>query len=160
MKTLWWHKRLFTTCVVLKAKKGYFAIKLDLAKAYDNLSWCFVECILNEASIPEVVKYHIMEVISTNKMCVQWKGAKGEYFNAKKGLRQGDPLSPYLLVLCINKLSHLILDFVEASQWDCLKFAKGGPKVSHLMFADDLILFGAAMEKQIDIMLHILHIFC
>lgn len=56
-------------------------------------------------------------------------------------------MSPYLFVLCIDKLSHLILDSVEANQWECLKIGKGGPKVSHLMFVDDLILFGAATEK-------------
>lgn len=85
MKTSWWRKIFFTTCVVRKAKKGYFSIKIDLAKAYGNMSWCFVERILQEASIPKGVCAHIMEAISTNKMCIQWKGAKGEYFDAKNG---------------------------------------------------------------------------
>lgn len=60
----------------LKGQKGYFSLKLDLAKAYDNLSWSFVEKIMGEASIMEVVKRHVMNVILSNKMMVQWKGEK------------------------------------------------------------------------------------
>lgn len=54
-----------------------------------------------------------MNAILSNKMMVQWKGEKGEYFHAKKGIRQGDLLSLYLFVLSIGKLSHMILDSVE-----------------------------------------------
>lgn len=69
----------------VRGKKGYFSIKLDLAKAYDNISQSFVEKILDEASIPIIVKAHIMEAITTTKMRVQWKEEKWDYFDAKKG---------------------------------------------------------------------------
>lgn len=54
----------------LKGQKGYFALKMDLAKAYDNLSWSFMEHVLGEARIPKVIKIHVMNDISTNKIKV------------------------------------------------------------------------------------------
>lgn len=55
---------------LLKGQKGYFALKMDLAKAYDNLSWSFMEQVLGEARISKVIKSHVMNVISTNKIKV------------------------------------------------------------------------------------------
>lgn len=68
-------------------------------------------------------------------------------------------MSPYLFVLCIDKLSHMILDSIDDNQWDCLKIGRG-PKISHMMFADDLIIFGAVTERKISLMLQILHNLC
>lgn len=81
-------------------------------------------------------------------------------FHAKKGIRQGNPLPLYLFVLSINKLSHMILDSIENNKWDYMKIGRGVPRVSHLMFAYDLILFGATTKKQNDIMLKIIEKFC
>ena len=56
----------------------------------------------------------------------------------------------------MDKLSHLIHDAVLNNEWNCLKVGKEGPEISHLMFVDDLILFGTATEAQISVVLDIL----
>lgn len=69
-------------------------------------------------------------------------------------------LLPYLLVLCLDKLSHLILEVVEEGSWKPLKAGRNGPLISHLMFADDLLLFGQATSCQMACVLRVLDRFC
>ncbi|CAK8542086.1 unnamed protein product [Lathyrus sativus] len=97
-----------------------------------------------------------MESISFVKMCVLWNGNKGEYFETKKGLRQGYLISPYVFVLCIDKLSHMIIEQVEEGRCEGAKAGKSSPTVSCLMFADDLILFGRVVENQITCIMEVL----
>lgn len=65
----------------------------------------------------------------------------------EKGVRQGDPLSPYLFVLCLEKLTHLISDAVLRNRWKAVSISQSGSTVSHLCFADDLLLFANASTR-------------
>lgn len=67
-----------------------------------------------------------------------------EKFTLSRGIRQGDPLSLYLFVLCMKRLSHIISTAVENKFWKPIKVGKNGPCLSHLAFVDDLILFAEA----------------
>ena len=87
-------------------------------------------------------------------------GEVTDSFNPECGIRQGDPLSPYIFVLCMEKLSHLINQKLRSGLWKCVKVSRGGPEVSHFFFADDLILFGQASTKQAEVMRECLDIFC
>jgi ribonuclease HI len=100
---------------------------------------------------------HSITSVETN---VKWNGARGNFFRPQRGIRQGDPISPYLFVMCIDKLSHLIIQAVNEGKWKAPKAGKHGPIVSHLMFADDLLLFGEATEEQMRCMVYILDKFC
>lgn len=67
-------------------------------------------------------------------------------------------LSPYLFVLCMEKLSHIISNSVLKKDWRAIRAAKSGPLISHLFFADDLIFFGEASIKQAETMKQFLDI--
>lgn len=69
-------------------------------------------------------------------------------------------MSPYLFVLCVNKLSHIINDAMEDKKGGCMKAERNGPQISHLMFVDDLILFRKATKNKIQCVVEILHTFC
>jgi hypothetical protein len=58
-------------------------------------------------------------------------GARAEYFSPKKGLRQGDPISPYLFIICMDKLSHIINDVVEGGRWKALNYMHIGTPYCH-----------------------------
>ena len=66
----------------------------------------------------------------------------------EKGLRQGDPFSPYLFVLCMERLFNMILAKVNDKSWKRVRASVQGPAISHLFFADDLLLFGKAVERN------------
>ncbi|WJX55356.1 Protein DETOXIFICATION 41 [Trifolium repens] len=153
-------KEMVHSMHMAKGRKGFFAIKVDLSKAYDKLSWEFVWRVLTEANFPDNIINIIMHSVTSVETNVKWHGARAEYFRPQRGIRQGDPISPYLFVLCMDKLSHLICHAVDEGDWRTLRACRNGHLVSHLMFADDLLLFGEATEKQVQCTIRILNAFC
>ena len=67
------------------------------------------------------------------------------------GIGQGDAISPYVFVLCMERLGHLINDSINSGQWKPIRLSRNGPLLSHLFFVDDLILFGEASTEQMDV---------
>ncbi|CAL5358759.1 unnamed protein product [Camellia sinensis] len=80
-------------------------------------------------------------------------------FPMEKGLRQGDPLSPYLFVLCMERLSNMILAKVNDKSWKGVRASVQGHAISHLFFADDLLLFGSAEERNCQTIMDVLRKF-
>lgn len=62
-----------------------------------------------------------MYVMMYVSMSIRWNEKQAKYFNSAKGLRQRDPIFPYLFVLCMDKLSHMIMDSVKCGQWKGIK---------------------------------------
>jgi len=94
-----------------------------------------------------------------NCLNVLQNGEKTDSFTPSWGERQGDPLSPYLLVLCLERLNHIIEDAVNQDAWKAITTSQGGPPLSRLFFADDLVLFGEATREQARVMNHCLDLF-
>ena len=82
----------------------------------------------------------IRACVSSLTMALMLNGGRKDSFVPSRGLRQGDPLSPYLFVLGMEKLTHLILDCVGRKEWCPLRMGRNGIAISHIMFADDLLL--------------------
>ncbi|CAL1369363.1 unnamed protein product [Linum trigynum] len=93
-------------------------------------------------------------------MHLLWNGELSAPITPTRGVRQGDPLSPYLFVLCMERLSHRIDQAIQDKLWKPLRLSKEGPMLSHLFFADDLILFAEAESAQIRIVKQCLDEFC
>lgn len=143
-----------------RGRKGYIIVKLDLEKAYDRLEWGFLRTILQKIGFDEKMLSLIMSCLQTTSLTVLWNGDGVEEFKPTRGLRQGDPLAPYLFVLSMEILSQAINNSVAEGDWHPIKVTRGGPDISHLMFADDLILMGEATYKQAETMQRILEEFC
>ncbi|KAK9904390.1 hypothetical protein M0R45_000756 [Rubus argutus] len=141
-------------------QKGFFALKVDLSKAYHRLSWQFIQSVLYEALFPDSLVKLIMSCITSTSFQISFNGQLTDSFKAQRGIRQGDPLSPYIFVLCMEKLSHLIQIAVDIGEWKAVRASQSGPKVSHLFFADDLMLFAEASQEQADTLKQCLDVFC
>jgi hypothetical protein len=129
-------------------KKGEMAIKLDMSKAYDRVEWIYLESIMRRMSFAERWISLIMVCVRTVQYSVLIDGVPKGFIIPSRGLRQGDPLSPYMFLLCAEGLSAL---FQKAGVSDNLKgiqSCRRGPWVSHLFFADDSLLFGQATLSE------------
>ena len=144
----------------MRKKNGFMAIKIDLEKAYDRIQWNFIFDCLRELEIPENIQKVIQKCVSTPLMNILWNGADAGSFKPTRGVRQGDPLSPYLFVLAMEKLGHLIQTAVNDKDWQPFQISKKGIAISHLFFADDLILFAKADMEQAGVVKAILDDFC
>ena len=82
-----------------KVKSSFMTIKLDLQKAYDRFSWKFIHAILTNLGFNFVFTNWILNCISSVSFEVLVNWGKSNQFKPRKGLRQGDPLSPYLFIL-------------------------------------------------------------
>ena len=143
-----------------KGGKGLMTIKIDFEKAYDRLKWDFIRDTLVEMNIPLRLLEIIMECVSTVSFQVLWNGEKTEPFKPSRGIRQGDPLSPYLFVLCMERLNQVIEEAVISGRWKPVHASRGGPLLSNLFFADDIILFAEASCEQAAVIKDCLDRFC
>ncbi|XP_058771248.1 uncharacterized protein LOC131644704 [Vicia villosa] len=153
-------QEMIHTMMKVKGHNSYFVVKVDLSKARDKLNWNFIEQVLVEVGISGRMLNVILHAISTVETNVKWNGAGGEFFCPQRGIRQGDLISPYLFVLCMDKLSHLISQEVNEGRWKTVRAGRNGQVISHLMFADDLLLFGEVIEPQIRCIMRTLEVFC
>lgn len=129
-------------------RKGDMVIKVDLEKAYDRIAWPFFQEVILAAGFNTHLTGLILSCISSITITVLWNGKQLKEFQPKRGLRQGDPLSPYLFVLCMEVLGQRISDVVTQGRWKPLKTSQNSPYISHLFFVDDLLLFGEASSEQ------------
>ena len=117
------------------------AIKIDLEKAYNKLEWGFIRERLPSFKFPVNLVEIFMSCISTVSTSILFNGGMMEPIQLSKGIRQGDPLSPYLFILCKEFLGQLIEKKCIAKLWYPIKASRSGPSFSHLFFADDLGFF-------------------
>ena len=96
-----------------KGQKGFVAVKVDMEKAYDRFDWKFLECTLGSLGLAEGFIGLIMKFVNSVSMRILWNGQESKEFQPTRGVRQGDPLSPYLFILCMERLSQIIQYEVE-----------------------------------------------
>ncbi|WZZ65076.1 hypothetical protein YC2023_076446 [Brassica napus] len=115
-------------------------IKVDIAKAFDTLSWEFLFSCLEGLHLPQRFIRQIKACVCTSSYMVGYNGSVHGFFKGKRGLRQGDPLSPYLFVIAMNCLSHMLNKAVRQNRFN-YHTSCASTKLTHLSFADDLLIF-------------------
>lgn len=120
------------------------AIKLDMSKAYGRIEWSFIEEIMTRMGFDFSWVNAIMKCVSSVAYSVVINGHRGDKFVPTRVLRQGDPLSPFLFLICGEGLSSLLTLAMKRERLKGIRVSRYGPQVSHLLFADDCIMFGEA----------------
>lgn len=129
-----------------KTKKRFKILKVDMAKAFDRLEWSFVKLVLAFINFPVSLIELIMVCLSTSQLCIFINGEPATFFSPSRGIRKGDLLSPYIFILCIDYLSLLITQVVKQQLSLPIKLSRhhSSPKISHLLFVNDILLFSMA----------------
>lgn len=127
-----------------KEKKGWMALKIDLKKAYDRLEWDFIHERLISHNLDKHTCSLILSCISSVSSSVIVNGQPTEPFHLSRGIRQGDPLPPYIFIMCMEHLTHIINETVARFRWTPFSFHRNRIHISHFLFANDILLFGEA----------------
>ena len=124
-----------------RRKKAGVLLKLDFEKAYDTISWRSVDSVLKEMGFGEKWRKWIDSCISTPKISILFNGNPCKPFKTGRGLRQGDPLSPFLFVLVAEVLNRLMIKAASMGLYQGLQVGGNRETLTHLQFADDTLLF-------------------
>jgi hypothetical protein len=111
-----------------------------MMKACDRVEWPFIEAMLLKLGFPVRLVQSLMRCVSTAQFSVKVNGALLEQFQPSRGLRQGDPVSPYLFLACAEGLTALLHHYNSHLDRG-VRVCNRAPWVSHLLFADDSLIF-------------------
>ena len=132
------------------------AAKLDMSKAFDRVEWCFIKGVMVKLGINSKWIDLVMRCISSVSYSILINGTACGNIIPTRGVRQGDPLSPTLFLICTEGLSALINRVVWNQLLTGISICKGCPRVTHLLFADDSILFYKASVEESQVLKNIL----
>ena len=128
------------------------AIKLDMSKAYDRVEWEYLEAMMRKMGFQDRWISLMMMCVNTVSYSVLINGKPKGRIVPSRGLRQGDPISPYLFLLCAEGLSAMLQKDEFDTNLRGISVCRGAPRISHLLFADDCIVFcKASMDEGLKI---------
>lgn len=133
---------------VKRGRKGLAALKLDMEKAYDRMDWSFILHVQKRFGFCDQWIGWIHQCLSIVSYSVLLNGSAHGLFKPSRGLRQGDPLSPFLLILGSEVLSRMLLAAEGRGAIHGIKVNRSALSISHLLFADDLMIFSQANRQK------------
>jgi hypothetical protein len=136
------------------------ALKLDMQKVYDRVEWPYLRAIMLRLGFHHIWVEMIMKLVTSVSFSVQLNGDCLESFVPTRGIRQGDPISPYLFLLAAEGLSCLLKSRNQSSALNGIRVAPSAPTISHLPFADDSMLFFKADGASARAVKDVLSIYC
>ncbi|GAU47118.1 hypothetical protein TSUD_98950 [Trifolium subterraneum] len=141
----------------IHGRRGELALKIDISKAYDKVDWGFLRGVMTKVGFTDVWIRWVMMCVSSVNYSVLMNYDRVGLILPGRGLRQGDPLSPYLFILVTEGLTTLIHQVVGRDDLHGVRICRGAPEVSHLLFAGDCFLFCRANVAEVNELMRILH---
>uniref|UniRef100_A0A803QCJ3 Reverse transcriptase domain-containing protein n=1 Tax=Cannabis sativa TaxID=3483 RepID=A0A803QCJ3_CANSA len=133
-----------------QGKLGWVGLKLDMEKAFDRVEWDFLLAILRKFNFPAKFINLIHQCISSVTIRFNINGQISDPILPSRGIRQGDPLSPYLFLLCSEGLTPALRLQEQRGSFRGISIARTAPAIFHLLFADDTLLFTIASPSSCD----------
>ncbi|XP_021714646.1 uncharacterized protein LOC110682599 [Chenopodium quinoa] len=140
-----------------KGRRGSISMKLDMSKAYDRVEWEFLRRLLTKLGFAGAWVDTIMTFVSTVSYSFIINGIPSNDLIPSRGLRQGDPISPYLFILVSDVLSRMLQLASEKKLIHSVRASRNGPDITHLFFADDSLLFTRATRQECSVIVDLLN---
>ncbi|KAK4255495.1 hypothetical protein QN277_008493 [Acacia crassicarpa] len=140
--------------------KYEFALKMDMSKAYDRVEWDFIENVLLRFGFCSKWVSLVMKCVRSVSLNICLSGENIKSFLPSRGIRQGDPLSPYLFIIIAEVLSLMISKSQISKQVTGIKLSNGCPVLTHSFFADDALLYMRASHRNCTYLAKILDLYC
>ncbi|CAL1407884.1 unnamed protein product [Linum trigynum] len=151
------HELMHYLKIKTRGKKGYMTLKVDMEKAYDRVEWPFLLAVLEKMGFSSVWRGWIQECLQSATFSVLVNGSPSGFFAPSRGLRQGDPLSPLLFVLCTEGFAALLRKAISEKRLAGVKVAPRASRISHLFFADDSYLFLRGSLQECENLIEVLN---
>ncbi|GJV38840.1 RNA-directed DNA polymerase, eukaryota [Tanacetum coccineum] len=139
-------------------KQQAMVFKVDFAKAYDSIMWDFLEDVLKAFGFGSKWCSWIRGCLHSGMASVLLNGSPTFEFQFHCGLKQGDPLAPYLFILIMESLHLSLSRAIEAGIFKGIKIGSS-LNISHLFYADDAVFIGEWSIANLSGITHILHCF-
>ncbi|GKB02349.1 putative RNA-directed DNA polymerase, eukaryota, reverse transcriptase zinc-binding domain protein [Tanacetum coccineum] len=142
-----------------KRKKKMILFKVDFEKAFDSVSSRFLDHVLEKLGFS--VKWHdwIKAGLVSAETSILLNGSPTPYFSLKRGLRQGDPLSYFLFIIVMEGLHVALMDGLVANMFRGVKVGSSDIPLSHLFYADDVIIIFDKNQNDMGNIIRILNVF-
>lgn len=131
-----------------RGRDGFMALKVDMSKVYDRIERKYLKAILKKMGFSDWWVFLVLQCVTT----VSYNIIHGENtigpIQPARGIRQVDPLSPYLFIICAEGFSSLIRKFEADGSIHGIRVCRQAPVVYHMLFADDSYLFCKATEEE------------
>ncbi|RVW38475.1 Transposon TX1 uncharacterized 149 kDa protein [Vitis vinifera] len=133
--------------------------KIDFEKAYDHVKWDFLDHVLEKKGFSPRWRKWMSGCLSSVSYAILVNGSAKGWVKASRGLRQGDPLSPFLFTLVADVLSRMLMRAEERNMMEGFRVGRNRTRVSHLQFADDTIFFSNSREEELQTLKSLLLVF-
>ncbi|GKD94613.1 RNA-directed DNA polymerase, eukaryota [Tanacetum coccineum] len=141
-----------------KAKQAMI-FKVDFEKAFDSVRWDFLDDVLRKFGFGDTWCKWIQCCLKSSRGSILVNGSPTEEFQFGKGLKQGDPLSPFLFILIMESLHLSFQRIVDAGMFHGIKLGGGLVNLSHMFYADDVVFVGQWCASNITTLIHVLDCF-
>jgi exonuclease III len=142
-----------------KTKTPGMLLKLDISKAFDKLSWEYMKAMLIAFGFDQNWVTWILNLTSSAFFSLLINGVPSKPFSPSRGIRQGDPLSPFLFIIMAEGLSRSIHAALENNLLTGLPLHGLTPPISHSQFVDDTLLMGSPTAREANSLKEILQLF-
>lgn len=124
------------------------AINFDMSKTYNRVEWAFLEAMMRKLGFQERwVRLFMMCVTTVSYSVLINVEPKGKIIPTR-GFHQGDPISPYLFLMCVEGLTSMLRKDERDGLIIGISVCRGASRISHLMFADNCIIFCGASVME------------
>eukprot|EP00253_Pinus_taeda_P021755 PITA_21755 len=141
-----------------QSRKPGMLLKIDLSKAFDSISWEYMQKVLHAFGFDNAWIRWVCSLISSAFFSILINGIPTSTFQASRGIRQGDPLSPFLFIIMAEGLGRCIKNAIQTQDLKGITLHQA-PTVSHQQFVDDNMLFGYPSVQEAHALNSLLQLF-